>query len=401
MKNDDMFNRILKLPLAGKSSIFLFGPRGTGKTSWIKAHLSQELYLDLLDFGLYSSLSANPSRLENLIPKDFKNWIVIDEVQRIPELLNEVHRLIEAKKLRFLLTGSSARNLKRKGTNLLAGRALRYNMHTLVIQEIGSAFNLSHALQYGLLPIAVTHTDPKQYLETYVATYLREEVLQEGLTRNIGSFSRFLEIASFSQGQVLNVSEIALELALNRLKVASYFEILEDLLLAVRIPVFTHRAKRKTIAHQKFYFFDTGVYRHLRPMGPLETQEETDGASLETLFLQSLLAINDYYQLDYKIYFWRTHTGNEVDFIAYGPKGLHAFEIKRSSQVTSKTLKGLRLFKQDYPVAQLHYIFLGKHQEYHADINAIPFEEALKKLPEILGYNSSNNYNKNLDLTKL
>ncbi len=380
-----MYSRLLKLPLQGKHSIFLFGPRGTGKTSWIKAHLPDSLYLDLLDFSTYSALSAQPDRLENLIPPRYEGWIVIDEVQRVPELLNAVHRLIESRKLRFLLTGSSARSLKRNGVNLLAGRALRYHMHPLVIQEIGQDFNLNHALQFGLLPAAVGHDDPKKYLETYVQMYLREEILQEGLTRNVGAFTRFLEVASFSQGSVLNFSEIARELSLNRLMVANYFEILEDLLLAVRLPTFSQRAKRKIIAHEKFYFFDTGVYRILKPTGPLDTAAEGDGAALETLFLQSLRAINDYFNLDYKIYFWRTLAGVEVDFVIYGPRGLHAFEIKRSSQVTDKSLKGLKSFHQDYPQAQLHFLFLGKHKEYHGNIKAIPFEEALRELPKLIG----------------
>ncbi len=211
-----MFNRILKLPLEGKSSLFLFGPRGTGKTSWIKTYLPDAIYLDLLDFSLYSSLLAEPNRLENLIPPNYTNWIVIDEVQRVPELLNEVHRLIESKKYRFILTGSSARALRKKGVNLLAGRALKYHMHPLVIQEIGESFDFNHVLQFGLLPLAITHADPKKYLESYVQTYIREEVLQEGLTRNIGTFTRFLEIASFSQGNVLNFSEIAREISINR-----------------------------------------------------------------------------------------------------------------------------------------------------------------------------------------
>ena len=379
-----MYNRILELPLSEKSSIFLFGPRGTGKTSWIKAHLPNSLYFDLLDFSTYSSLSAYPNRLENLIPHHYDDWIVIDEVQRVPELLNEVHRLIEHRQFRFLLTGSSARSLRRAGVNLLAGRALRYHMHPLVIQEIGNDFSLQHALQFGLLPHAVTHKDPKRYLESYVQTYLREEVLQEGLTRNIGAFTRFLEVASFSQGSVLNFSEIARELSLNRLTVANYFEILEDLLLAVRIPTFTQRAKRKIIAHDKFYFFDTGVYRSLRPRGPLDTPEEIDGAALETLFLQSLQAINDYFNLEYKIYFWRTFSGNEVDFVIYGPRGIHAFEIKRSSHITNKALKGLMSFHEDYPQAHLHLLFLGKQREYHNDIKVIPFEEALRELPQLI-----------------
>lgn len=379
-----MFKRIIQLPLEQQASIFLFGPRGTGKTSWLKGHLKDALYLDLLDFNLYSSLSANPGRLETLIPPVFKNWIIIDEVQRIPELLNEVHRLIESKKYRFLLTGSSARTLKRKGINLLAGRALTYYMHPLTIQELGQTFNLSHALQYGLLPMTINNPDPKKYLESYVQTYLREEVMQEGLTRSVGSFARFLEVASFSQGQVLNFSEIARELSINRLMVASYFDILEDLLLAKRISPFTLRAKRKVIAHQKFYYFDAGVYRAVRPMGPLDSQEESEGASLETLFFQSLDAINDYYALGYTIHFWRTVQGQEVDFVLYGPRGFHAFELKRSAQVTSKSLKGLQAFKEEYPEAKLSIIYLGNHKEYHGDITAIPLEQALKELPELL-----------------
>ncbi len=380
-----MFNRILKLPLNGTSSIFLFGPRGTGKTSWIKAHMPDALYLDLLDFSLYSSLSAAPDRLETLIPKGFDGWIVLDEVQRVPELLNEVHRLIESKKLRFLLTGSSARSLKRKGVNLLAGRALRYTMHPLTVQEIGSHFDLAHAVQFGMLPTAVTHEDPKKYLESYVQTYLREEVLQEGILRNVGTFARFLEIASFSQGNLVNYSEIGRELGLNRLSVANNFEILDDLLLSIRIDPFTQRAKRKMVAHQKFYFFDAGVYRAIRPMGPLDSPEESDGAALETLFLQSLCAINDYYELGYTIYFWRTASGTEVDFILYGPRGIHAFEIKRSSTVQNKALKGLKDFHEDYPEAKLHFVFGGKNKEYHGDIQAIPFEQALRELPQLLG----------------
>ena len=380
-----MYNRILKLPLEGKSSLFLFGPRGTGKTSWIKANMPESLYLDLLDFSTYSPLASDPSRLDNLIPKDYNSWVVIDEVQRIPELLNEVHRLIESKKIKFLLTGSSARSLRKGGVNLLAGRALTYNMHPLTIQELEKDFDMNHILEFGLLPASIKHDDPQKYLNSYVQTYIREEVFQEGLTRNIGAFNRFLETASFSQGSLLNFSEIARELSLNRLVVAGYFEILEDLLIATRISPFTHRAKRKMIAQQKFYFFDVGVYKTLRPMGPLDTREEAEGAELETLFYQSLRAINDYFNLNYKIYFWRTASGSEVDFIIYGPKGLHAFEIKRSSKVTPKSLRGLKTFKDDYPEAKLYLIFLGKNKEYHGDINAIPLKKTLKDLPQIIG----------------
>jgi uncharacterized protein len=378
------FKRLLKLPLHGNSSIFLFGPRGTGKTSWIKDNLIDSLYIDLLDFNFYSMLSANPTRLSDLIPPGYSDWIVIDEVQRVPELLNEIHRLIESKKYKFLLTGSSARSLKRHGINLLAGRALRYYMHPLVVQEIGKDFNLEHALKFGMLPAATLHSDPKKYLETYIQTYIREEVLQEGLTRNIGSFTRFLEVASFSQGSILNFSEIARELSLNRQLVASYFDILEDLLIASRINPFSLRAKRKLVSHQKFFFFDVGVYKFLRPRGPLDSVEEIDGAALETLFFQSIQAINEYFELGYKIYFWRTSLGQEVDFVLYGQNGLHAFEIKRSAQITTKSLKGLKAFGVDYPEAKLYMLYFGKHREYHGNIQVIPFNDALFDLPNLL-----------------
>jgi uncharacterized protein len=384
-----MFNRILKLPLQGSNSIFLFGPRGTGKTSYIKAHVAQSIYLDLLDFSTYTALSANPNRLQNLIPPAYSDWIIIDEVQRIPELLNEVHRLIEHQKYKFILTGSSARKLRRGGVNLLAGRALTYTMHPLIAQEMAEQFTVVAAVKYGLLPAVIGHEDPKKYLESYVQTYIREEVLQEGLTRNIGAFTRFLEVASFCQGQVLNVSEIARELSLNRTVVNSYFDILDDLLLSIRLTPFTQRAKRRMIAHNKFYFFDAGIYQTLRPMGPLDSPEEAEGAALETLFLQSLSAVNDYYELGYKIYFWRTLAGDEVDFVIYGPRGLHAFEIKRSATVTSKSFKGLKHFGSDYPEATLHLLYLGTQREYHGSITVTPMAEALKQLPQLIGKDST------------
>lgn len=373
-----MITRLLSLPLAGQKSIFLFGPRGTGKTFWLKRHMPEALYLDLLDFSLYSSLVGQPNRLEKLIPPQYDGWIIIDEVQRVPELLNEVHRLIEHKKYKFILTGSSARSLRKRGVNLLAGRALTYHMHPLIAQELGDQFDLQRALTDGLLPSVFTGDDAKKYLESYVQTYVREEVLQEGLTRNIGAFNHFLEIASFSQGSVLTMSDIARELSLSRSVVASYFDILDDLFLSRRLSVFSQRAARKLVVHQKFYFFDTGVFR-----------EKVDGAALETLFLQSLCAVNDYFELGYTIHFWRTAAGHEVDFVLYGPKGLHAFEIKRAGSIANKDLRGLKAFKEDYPEATLHVIYGGTQKEYHqadwGNITLIPFETALRELPQILG----------------
>ena len=209
-----MYSRMIKSPKA--KSFFLFGPRGTGKTTWVKANFPGAVYLDLLEAEIYNDLLANPQRLENFIPADFDGWIIIDEAQKIPDLLNEVHRLIENNKYKFILTGSSARKLKRKGPNLLAGRALTYFMHPLTVNELGGDFNLSHSLTYGQLPCAYAEEDPKKYLESYVKTYLQEEVQQEGLTRNLAAFSRFLETASFSQASTLNISSVARECAVER-----------------------------------------------------------------------------------------------------------------------------------------------------------------------------------------
>lgn len=379
------FNRLLKLPLEGKSSIFLFGPRGTGKTTWLRTHLSDALYLDLLEYPLYERLLLNPKELSIIIPQNYKDWIIIDEVQRIPELLNEVHRLIESRKLRFILTGSSARSLRKKGGNLLAGRALEYNMHPFVIQEMGSGgFELENVLQYGLLPAAVTHENPQSYLNSYAHTYIKEEVSQEGLSRNIASYTKFLKIASFSQAQLLNIAEIARELGVTRQTISTYFDILEDLLLAVLLPPFTKRAKRKMVTHNKFFYFDVGVYNALRPKGPFDTRQEAEGAGLETLFLQTVRALNDYYGLRYEIFFWRTSAGEEVDFVLYGEKGFHAFEIKRSKNITPKDLKNLQKFGEDYPEAKLHVLYGGDHNEYHGPITVYPFVEGLANLTKIL-----------------
>lgn len=365
-------------------SFFLFGPRGTGKTTWVKATFPQAAYLDLLKAELYNDLLANPGRLESFIPKNFKSWVVIDEVQRIPELLNEVHRLIESEKLKFILTGSSARKLRKKGQNLLGGRALTYFIHPLTTGELKNDFNLDKTLRFGQLPSVYQEEDPKKYLESYVNTYLEEEVRQEGLTRNISAFARFLETASFSQGSVLNVSAISREASIERKVVENYFNILEDLLIGYRLPVFSKKAKRRLIAHKKFYFFDAGVYRTLRPAGPLDLPEMIDGAALETLFFQELSAINDYLDLGYKLYYYRTAAGNEVDFVLYGPRGIRALEIKRTARPKTTMFKGLKTFSKEYPEAKVYLIYQGKSEMREGEIKVLPAEAALRNLKEIL-----------------
>lgn len=377
-----MYTRIITPPK--DKSFFLFGPRGTGKTTWVKSAFSNAVYLDLLESELFNDLLASPQRIENFIPQNFKDWVIIDEIQRIPELLNEVHRLIEKYRYKFILTGSSARKLKRKGPNLLAGRALTYSLHQLVSVELGKDFSLEHSLNYGQLPCVYTESNPKAYLESYVRTYLEEEIRQEGLTRSLGAFSRFLETASFSQASVVNISSVARECAIERKVVENYFAILEDLLIASRVPIFIKKAKRRLIAHPKFYFFDCGVYRTLRPTGPLDMPEEIAGASLETLLFQELNAINDYLNFGYRIYYWRTANNIEVDFVLYGRKGIRAFEIKRTANVSGQMLKGLKMFLKDYPQAKAYFFYGGRRRIYESNIKIIPIEEALKELPVIL-----------------
>ena len=382
-----MFQRLIDDLLKLKNNFFLFGARGTGKTFWLREKLSKEsIFIDLLGSDNYIKLQNRPQHLEEIIPEDYKGWVVIDEIQKIPELLNEVHRLIELKKYKFILTGSSARSLRQKGVNLLGGRALNYKLYPLTATELESEWDINIALKYGTLPSIYSQhkNQPRKYLESYIHTYLREEILQEGLTRNLGAFSRFMEIASFSQGSVLNMTEIARESQINRKVVEGYFNLLEDLLIAYRLPVFTKKAKRKLIAHSKFYYFDVGVYRILRQLGPMDSDLEIRGVALETLVLEHLIAINAYYELGYQIFYWRTKHGLEVDFILYGQKGLIAIEVKSSAQIHSKDIKALQHFKEDYKIAKLYIFYNGTREIHIGDVNVVPVDSALRKLEHII-----------------
>ena len=375
-----MFKRLLNIPHELDQSAFIFGPRGTGKTRWLKQNYPDSLFFDLLNVTTYKQFLADPTRLSSYIPDDYSGWVIIDEIQKAPELLNEVHRLIEHRELKFIMTGSCARSLRRKGVNLLAGRALIYHMHPLTASEIGSEFSIKRSLKIGCLPQAITSNCPTEYLSSYIKTYLREEVLQESLTRNIALFTHFLETASFSQGETINYTEISREVGSTRTTINNFFNILEDLLIAYRLPVFKKRAKRNMISNPKFYYFDTGVYRSIRPAGPLDSKEEADGPALETLFLQQIMAINDYSKLGYSFYYWRTQKKTEVDFIAYGNNGIYAFEIKRKKVLKSSDFKGLKLFQKDYPEAKCFMIYGGEETYSDNSINIIPVELFLSNI---------------------
>jgi predicted AAA+ superfamily ATPase len=378
-----VFARTLKAP--ARHSFFLFGPRGTGKSTWTDAVLPGALRVDLLDHGVYAELLSRPERLEAIIDASGAHDVVIDEVQRLPALLDEVHRLIEKKRHRFVLTGSSARKLRRGGANLLAGRARTLAMHPLTAAELGDAFDVARSLRHGQLPTAYTTDDPGPYLKSYVGTYLREEVQAEALTRNLEAFSRFLTAAGYSQGSALSISNVAREVGMSRKTIESHFDLLDDLLLSVRLPVFTRRAKRAMTGHPKFYYFDAGVFRALRPRGPLDIGEEIDGAALETLVMQELRATNENLALGYELSYWHTRDHREVDFVLYGERGLVAIEVKRTSRFREADLAELRLFRGDYPMARCH-LFYGGTRAYEIDrIRVWPLAKALPSLASILG----------------
>jgi uncharacterized protein len=376
-----VYSRTLKAP---ESSFFLFGPRGTGKSTWLRSALPHAFTLDLLHAATFNELLADPSRLEARIPKNWQDFVVIDEVQKAPALLDEVHRLITKRGFRFALTGSSARKLRREGVNLLAGRARTLAMHPLTTGELAEDHDLKRSLLVGRLPEAYQAKDAADFLASYVQTYLREEIQQEGLVRNLAGFARFQEAMSFSQGALLNLSEIARTSSVERKVVENYVSILEDLMLGHRLFAFTKRAKREQVSHPKFYFFDVGVYRAIRPRGPLDSEAEAEGPALETLIYQELRALNDALKLRYAIHFWRTPKGDEVDFVLYGEHGFLAIEVKRSARVREEDFRGLACFGADYPKAQRLLVYGGERDYVQDGIRVVPVGWFLDNLQSLL-----------------
>lgn len=371
--------RIFTLP---KYNFFLFGPRGTGKTTWLKQNYPDAIWIDLLEPDTFRSYSAYPERLREIVlAYPDKKEVVIDEIQKIPELLSVIHSLIEKKlKIQFILTGSSSRKLKRTGANLLAGRVIKKTLHPFMATELGKKFNFSNALKQGLLPLVVSAKDSDSVLRTYAALYVREEIQMEGLVRNIGNFSRFLEAVSFSHGSILNISNVARDCEVERKVVEGYITILEDLLLSFRLPVFTKRAKRAVVSHPKFYFFDAGVFRALRPSGPLDRPEEIEGCALEGLVVQHLVAWNSYRGDKNKVYYWRTRAGSEVDFVVYGEEVFWAIEVKNTSRIRPEDLRALDSFKSDYPESTAYLLYRGKERLMKNGILCMPCDEFLSKL---------------------
>lgn len=320
-----------------RKSCFLLGPRQCGKSSLIRATLPDAYVFDLLSGDMFVRLARNPRYLEEtcLEPRP----VVIDEIQKMPSLLEEVHRLIEAKDLKFLLTGSSARKLRRGGVNLLGGRARMRRLHPFSASELGEAFDLNRALNHGLLPGIWFSDAPEEDLASYVSLYLEQEVAQEGATRNLPAFSRFLEVAALSSGEQINYQAIASDSRVPRSTVQEYFAILKDTLLAREVPVWRKGRSRKTVETAKFYLFDTGVARRLQGRGILVPGTPEYGHAFEAWVLHELAAYADVCRPDAEIAYWRTRTGLEVDFLVAGEV---AIEAKTTREATARDLKGLR-----------------------------------------------------------
>ncbi len=331
--------------LLKKKSFFLFGPRSTGKSTLIRQSFvsSDSFLIDLLDGRVHLKLSSNPAALEELVDLHKSKIIIIDEVQKIPELLNEVHRLIEKKKVRFLLTGSSARKLRHGGANLLAGRAWEAQLFPLVWKEL-KKFNLEKMLQFGGLPQVYLSQDPKEELSAYVNTYLREEIRAEGLVKKFPQFSRFLKVAALSNGQLVNYSMIASDAAVPASTVREYFSILNDTLIGFNLEPWRESKKRKAIETAKFYFFDTGVTHTLAGTDYLDRNSDLYGRSFEQWIGMELRAYLSYRRIKKELLFWRSINGQEVDFVIGDS---HAIEVKASQKISRKHLSGLIALREE------------------------------------------------------
>lgn len=369
--------RLLDLPsLLKEKSHFLFGPRQTGKTSLVTSTLANVRCYDLLDTSVYLDLSQNPRRLEEeLTPRD--RFIVIDEIQRMPELLHEVHRLIEKRKLRFLLTGSSARKLRRGGVNLLGGRARTKQIHPLVRAELGKEFDLPRALTTGLIPSIYLSENPDADLESYTGTYLQQEIIAEGATRNIPAFSRFLKVASFCNATVVNYTNVANDAQVPRTTVYEYFDILKDTLIVYEVPAWKRSTKRKPLVSSKFYFFDVGIVSSLQQRRFVPGSTEY-GEAFETYLSHELRAYADYGSGE-PLSFWRSASGYEVDFIL----GDHtAVEVKAKRTVSPQDVKSLSALAEEKKLKNYLCVSFEMRARTVGKIRILPYGQFLDELWE-------------------
>ena len=367
--------RLLDLSaLLQKKSYFLFGPRQTGKTFLIRQTLAGVAYYDLLDSTTYLNLSHEPGRIaQELTAKD--RIVVIDEIQRLPQLLNDVHRLIEERGIHFLLTGSSARKLRRGGVNLLGGRARTKHLHPLTFQELGAHFDLGRAMARGLLPSIYFSDDPREDLKAYAGTYLQQEVVAEGATRNVPAFSRFLRVAALSNGTIVNFTNVANDAQVPRTTVYEYFEILRDTLVLHELPAWGKSRKRKPLVSSKYYFFDVGVVaalqgRDFRPGTP------EFGEALETYLMHELISYRDY-RAEEPLSYWRSTSGFEVDFLL----GDHtAIEVKAKTHLSDADFKSLRALAEEGRFKRLLCVSLEPKPRQLGTVAVVPLTEFLEAL---------------------
>lgn len=343
-----MFSRALVLPPAGTATFFLWGPRQTGKTTLLRAHYPDAAWIDLLKADEFRRYVQNPELLrDELRGMPPGTFVVIDEVQKVPALLDEVHWLHESWGIRFALCGSSARKVRRGHANLLGGRALRYELFGLVSAELGTDFELERLANAGYLPRICTSARPRRLLEAYVGDYLKEEIAAEGLVRNLPVFSEFLNAAALSDTELVNFSTIARDCGVSSHTVKSYFEILEDTLLGRWLPAYRKRPKRRVIGAPKFYFGDVGVVNFLAKRRNLEAGSELFGKAFENWLFHELLTYDRYRARQADLSYWRLASGIEVDFIVNDVE--HALEAKATRKVTADHLKGLRHLRDDHP----------------------------------------------------
>jgi len=373
-----MYKRIQKFIDCNNESFFLWGPRQVGKSTLLKEKFPNSLYYDLLLSNEFNRLIKKPSLLreEILASEKNKQAVIIDEIQKIPILLDEVQWMMVNKGIRFILCGSSARKLKRNHGNLLGGRALRYELYPLVSKEINN-FDLLKALNSGLIPRHYLAQNHQKLLESYIGDYLREEINSEALTRNVPIFSHFLKSAAFSNGEIINFHNIASDCGISVPTVKNYFSILEDTLLARFIPSYRAQPKRRVIKSPKFYFFDLGIVNSLLKRKKIEPGTELFGRALEHFILQELIAYSHYSDLNYDISYWRTASGIEVDFIL-GQNEV-VIEVK-GSEVKNRHLKGLKAFNEEYQTKKSIIVSMDPRPRLISDIKVLPVIDFLNLL---------------------
>jgi predicted AAA+ superfamily ATPase len=377
-------DRLLKIDLPKRRSAFLWGPRKTGKTTYLKAVFPNSLIFDMLQTDLFLEFAKRPFLLREQLmaakPERLKEPIIIDEVQKAPQLLDEIHWLIENKGLRFILSGSSARKLKRGKANLLGGRAWRYEMHPLVSAEIRD-LDLLRSLNRGMIPDHYLQEEYGKSLQAYVRDYLKEEVFDEGLTRNIPAFSRFFDAIGYSHGELTNYANIARECGVDAKTVKEYYQILIDTLLGVLIEPYKKRQERQVITKAgKFYLFDVGVAGAITQRHIPEERGEQFGKALEHFILMEILAHRSYRELNYEVNFWRTKTGQEVDFIL--GRGQVAIEVKGTRRIDNADLRSLKAFIQEYRPKKALLVCNERTPRIHEGIHILPWHDFLSMLWE-------------------